>query len=189
MRRIRSLLLSMLALLCLSACTGKESGAKAAAQIAEKYSGALLEARLEMTADYGERVYVFTAEYSGSAGEGKITILAPSNIAGVSARIEDGGAKLEYDGVELNTGRMTNGEVSPMNATTGLMAAWSERGGAQCSRETLGGTKCLRLESPLDDDTGQTTWFEESTLLPLRSEIISAGRAVLVITFANAAVR
>ena len=141
MRRIRSLLLSMLALLCLSACTGKESGAKAAAQIAEKYSGASLEARLEMTADYGERVYVFTAEYSGSAGEGKITILAPSNIAGVSARIEDGGAK------------------------------------------------CLRLESPLDDDTSQTTWFDESTLLPLRSEIISAGRAVLVITFANAAVR
>jgi len=187
LRRILSLALSMLTLLCLSACTGKEKGAAAAAEIAEKYSGTAIEAEVEITADYGERVYIFSAEYAGTAEGGRITVLEPANIAGVSARIENGGAVLVFEGVELNTGALADGDISPMSALTGLMAAWSA--GSRCSRELLGKTESLRLETPYGKESSQTTWFDESTLLPLRSEIISEGRAVLIITFKTAAIQ
>ena len=53
------------------------------------------------------------------------------------------------------------------------------------SEETLGERPCLRLACDLPDDEGTlyTTWYDQQTLLPLRSEISSDGTMVFEIAW------
>ena len=53
------------------------------------------------------------------------------------------------------------------------------------SEETLGDRTCLRLACDLPDDetTVYTTWFDQETLLPLRSEITADGEMVFEVAW------
>ena len=102
--------LMMILGLSLSACGGAEGGNRAE-QLALDIRGEYLEmggctASLELTADYGQRVYTYGIGLNyASEGETTLTITAPENIAGVTARILEGETALEYDGMRVETGR------------------------------------------------------------------------------------
>ena len=53
------------------------------------------------------------------------------------------------------------------------------------SEETVGERPCLRLACDLPDDEGSvyTTWFDQETLLPLRSEISAEGTLVFQVAW------
>lgn len=55
------------------------------------------------------------------------------------------------------------------------------------SRETVGDRQCLRLACDLDSQKGTlyTTWFDEETLLPLRSEISVDGAVVYEVAWSR----
>ncbi|CUQ28279.1 Uncharacterised protein [Flavonifractor plautii] len=114
--------LMMILGLSLSACGGAEGGNRAE-QLALDIRGEYLEmggctASLELTADYGQRVYTYGIGLNyASEGETTLTITAPENIAGVTARILEGETALEYDGMRVETGPA--GSRSPPRARGG----------------------------------------------------------------------
>ena len=72
---------------------------------------------MDLTADYGQRVYGYTVDFSETEKDGlSMVITAPENVAGVTARIADGQTALEYDGLQLETGPLNSYGLSPMDA-------------------------------------------------------------------------
>ncbi len=72
-----------------------------------------------------------------------------------------------------------------MAALPRLMAAAGGGYLTEQSEETLGDRTCLRLACDLPDDetTVYTTWFDQETLLPLRSEITADGEMVFEVAW------
>ena len=105
----------ILALVLLAGC-GRDSGAgrgaeELALEIRTEYIGmTALSAGLEVTADYGERVYTYGMALAWDQTEGTtLTLTAPEEVAGVTLRVQDGETALEYDGVRLETGAAVGG--------------------------------------------------------------------------------
>ena len=58
--------------------------------------------QMDVTADYGQRVYEYTVSFTGSREEGTVlTILAPEEAAGITAEAKEGRTWLDYDGVRV----------------------------------------------------------------------------------------
>lgn len=142
--------LMMILGLSLSACGGAEGGNRAE-QLALDIRGEYLEmggctASLELTADYGQRVYTYGIGLNyASEGETTLTITAPENIAGVTARILEGETALEYDGMRVETGPLDDSGMSPVDAVPVLMDYVQEGFIAECGMEAQGESEVLRV--------------------------------------------
>ena len=102
MRRLRMCVPMMLLVLLLSACGGAgEAKGSPAEELALVIRGEFLdmtalEAVMEVTADYGQRVYEYTIQVSYERdGETVLTLTAPAELAGITARIRDKETALE----------------------------------------------------------------------------------------------
>lgn len=85
-------------------------------------------AQLELTADYGQRVYTYGIDLSWQReGETVLTITAPENVAGITARILEGETALEYDGMRVETGPL---DGSGMSRWTRCRCCWTTPKGA-----------------------------------------------------------
>ncbi|MDR2615408.1 MAG: hypothetical protein LBC28_02400 [Oscillospiraceae bacterium] len=155
---------------------------------AELLASESLTATADIRADYGERVFDFKIKYTGGAELGEIAILEPESLAGVTARVEDGGASLRYDGAALDTGPLGDG-LSPAGILPTLISEWKTGFVDMVREEKLGGRAALAMTSALTDRTSQTTWFDEITGLPIRAEAESDGRTALIVEFENVAYR
>lgn len=77
---------------------------------------------VDITADYGQRVYEYSMDISWSKdGETKLTLTAPENIAGIAARIQDGKTYLEYSGASLETGALSGTGLSPIEVVPAVL--------------------------------------------------------------------
>ena len=152
--RTEMCVLMMILGLSLSACGGAEGGNRAE-QLALDIRGEYLEmggctASLELTADYGQRVYTYGIGLNyAREGETTLTITAPENIAGVTARILEGETALEYDGMRVETGPLDDSGMSPVDAVPVLMdyvqegfippnVVWRPKGRARCCAWSAG---------------------------------------------------
>ena len=171
----------------LAACSGSGKSVEELVQeIREDLENAQrLILNAQITADYGDRVHNFTIRYSGNADTGEIAILAPEQIAGVTAEVTMNGMTLVFDGVRLETGSLTDSGLSPAMAIPLLISEW--RGGriTFAGFERYGALDTVVLETAVDDSVVQKTWFDSRTLLPIRSEISDGGVLVLVCVFDN----
>ena len=174
----RAGLLALAILLLLSAgCAGKEEPKKR--EISALFSGdAAVDVTMDVTADFGLHLYEFTLRYAGTPSGGTLTVLAPEEIAGVTARIAAGSYSVEYDGLSLELGDLS-GRIGPVNAFALLLREYAA--GYVTALSSSQGE--LAVTTQMDDDTSQTTWFDEQTLLPLRAEIVRLGRQILTIEF------
>ena len=82
-----------------------------AEQLALEIRGEYLElercsASLEITADYGQRVYQFGMEAQVQGEDAALTLTAPETVAGLTARWAGEAGTLEYDGVAVETGAL-----------------------------------------------------------------------------------
>jgi hypothetical protein len=141
-------------------------------------------ATADIRADYGERVFDFKIKYAGGADGGEIAILEPESLAGVTARVADGGASLLYDGAALDTGPLGDG-LSPAGIIPALISEWKTGFVDMLAEEKLGGRDTLAMTSALTESAAQTTWFDEATGMPVRAEAESGGRTVLTVEFEN----
>ena len=129
MRRTLSCVLMMTLLLTGCKAGGGEDRAEhLAARIRAEYLSLTgWTAKLDVTADYGERVYEFSMDASWEKdGPTVLTVTAPELIAGITARVEDGEGILEYDGASLSTGPLTGDGMSPLEAVPFLMKELTE---------------------------------------------------------------
>ena len=187
--RLRLGVLMMSLCLALAACGGG-SGASPAEQLALDIRGELLEqtggsAQVQVTADYGRRVYEYGVAMTWEReGETVLALTAPENVAGVSARIRAGETVLEYDGARIETGPLDDSGLSPL-AGLPLLLEYARTGWmAECGTEELDGGEILRVdcrdpEKAPGEGRTCTLWFAPDTHALLRGELAQDGFTLL----------
>ena len=166
--------LSLTLCLCLfmSGCGAREF-ARARDTVAERLAGAeCLSFTANLRAEYEHKTARFTLSYYEDSDGGKVTVLAPQLIAGVTARIEPGSTSLEYDGVCLGTGELDDFGLSPMSSLPMLVQALKD--GDMNAGWSEGGCTVLELQST--DELVCTVWFAPEDMTPRQAELRSDGR-------------
>lgn len=144
---------------------------------------------MDLTADYGQRVYEYTVSFAGSREEGTVlTIQAPAEVAGISAVAREGQTWLDYDGVRLETGPLDERGLTPMDALPALLSDMESGTVAETGTETDGELEVLRLtirDPDLAAGTGRETvfWFDKARKTLLRAELRSDGVTVVRCAF------
>lgn len=181
----------MMILPLLAGCgRGEQSGASSAEEAAlsirtEYLAMTACSATVELTADYGQRVYEYTLSLSWEkGGETVLTVLAPENIAGVTARFDGKTGYLEFDGVRLETGTLPGNGLSPMETIPELLDCICCGYIAQCDFEQTDQTQQLWFlcrDPDCSPGTGVETalWFDGESHALTRAEVYSDGYTVL----------
>ena len=169
----KTLIFTLTLMLLLTGCGGGEES-NAVQELQQQYAAvesATMEATI--TCHYDDEVREYTLLCAYTPTKSTVTVLAPKNLSGITAQVENGTLTLSYDDISLDAGTYSAAAVSPVVAMPKLMeaAAWGYP--AEQSEETLGERMCIRLGCDLSDAPGTmyTTWFDAQSLLPLRSEI------------------
>lgn len=174
----KALLFAPMLMLLLTACGGGGEKIDPAAELQAQYA-ALASATMEadVVCHYGDEVRTYTLLCAYTPGESTVTVLSPANLSGISATVADGKLHLSYEDVSLDAGGYSAAAISPVAALPRLMAAAGSGYITEQNEEPVGERNCLRLACDLPDDKGvvYTTWFDQETLLPLRSEISMDG--------------
>lgn len=101
---------------------------------------------MDVTADYGQRVYEYTVSFSSTQKSGMtLVITAPEEVAGITATVENGQTFLKFGGVQLETGPLNADGLSPLDALPAFIAAMQSGYIAETGSEMLGETETLRL--------------------------------------------
>ena len=182
----KALLFAPMLMLLLAACSGPGEKTDPAAELQAQYaalSAATMEA--DVTCHYADEVRAYTLLCAYTPAESTVTVLAPSNLSGISATVSDGKLHLSYDDISLDAGGYSAAAISPVAVLPRLMAAAGSGYLTEQSGETVNERECLRLSCDLPDDasTVYTTWFDEETLLPLRSEVTADGELVFEVAW------
>ena len=180
----KALLFAPMLMLLLTACGGEEKDP--AAELQAQYAnlaGAVMEAEVSCHYADEDRAYTLLCDYAPERST--VTVLSPANLAGISATVENGTLTLSYEDVSLDAGGYSAAAISPVAALPKLMQAAASGYVTEKSEETVGERPCLRLACDLPDDEGSvyTTWFDQETLLPLRSEISAEGTVVFEVAW------
>ena len=180
----KALLFAPMLMLLLTACGGEEKDP--AAELQAQYAnltGAVMEADVSCHYADEDRAYTLLCDYAPERST--VTVLSPANLAGISATVENGTLTLSYEDVSLDAGGYSAAAISPVAALPKLMQAAASGYVTEKSEETVGERPCLRLACDLPDDEGTvyTTWFDQETLLPLRSEISAEGTVVFEVAW------
>ena len=180
----KALLFAPMLMLLLTACGGEEKDP--AAELQAQYAnltGAVMEAEVSCHYADEDRAYTLLCDYAPERST--VTVLSPANLAGISATVENGTLTLSYEDISLDAGGYSAAAISPVAALPKLMQAAASGYVTEMSEETVGERPCLRLACDLPDDEGSvyTTWFDQETLLPLRSEISAEGTVVFEVAW------
>ena len=193
MRRSSVVCVLMITLL-LTACggAGEEHGPmeQALAIRGEYLAGQDCTARLDVTADYGQRVYTYTVDVTVSDGRTTLQVVAPEEVAGVTAHLDGAQGSIEYDGTMLETGELSADGLTPLSAVPALLESARSDFIGGCTREMLGERTALRVQChdpAAQPGTGRETtlWFDADSHVLLRGEISQDGRRVITCEFAE----
>lgn len=173
----RNIAAALCLFICIGLLTGCGGGTKSLAREFRGKAAAATAIKLiaELTADYGGKLSRYKLLYSESSGEKYVEVLAPEPIAGIRARIMDGAASLEFDGLILDAGKLEAGGLTPVSALPAIVESF--RAG---HIETTGKDRgLLVLSITVSETTKQQVWLDPDTLTPIRSEI-RAGDVVCI---------
>ena len=169
----------MIPLLFFTACIGDESGERFDAFRAAT-AAAAVSATAEVCADYGETVYDFTLRCTGGGDEYMVEVLSPERLAGIRAHLAQGGSRLEYEDIILDTGDLTSDGLTPVSALPTILRAIAE-GHVERLWEADG---YLAAEIYLGDADTLTLWLDGDNC-PAAAEIVSGGTMVLSCRFTH----
>ena len=187
----------MMILPLLAGCGGGDNGGgnsaeEAALNIRTEYLAmTACSATVDITADYGQRVYEYTLAVAWQKeGETVLTVLEPENIKGITARVQNGSARLEYDGASLETGMLGAEGLSPMEAVPAVLDYILTGYIAECDFETTEETQqiwfcCRDPERAPGVGTEAAFWFDQSTHALKRAEVLSDGYTVIQCVFTD----
>ena len=158
-----------------------------AEQLALAVRGEYLElescsAALEITADYGQRVYQFEMDAQVQGEDAVLTLTAPETVAGLTARWAGEAGTLEYDGVAVETGSLDPEGLDPVSAFPVLLEAARSGYLTACALEEDGTVLRVDCGDPAGtpgQGTETTLWVDGETGALLRGEIRVDGFRVI----------
>ena len=172
-------LIPLVLFLCLSGCQGSvQENNLALALRADFLAMDGCSGTMDITADYGERVYEYTVSFSSTQE------------AGITATIAEGQTYLTFDGVQLETGPLNEEGLSPLDALPAFLTAMQSGYMAETGSELLGETETLRIccrEPEREPGQGIETilWFDQATKNLLQGELRSEGTTVVRCVFSS----
>jgi len=180
LRKARFILLPVLMFLLISVA-GCSSGPEAAARVSEFYSGlSAMELQAALTAEFSDYAVDFELQFSyDSQGESYVKVKKPVEIEGVRIKFDDNGTTLEYEGASLEVGAPEETVISPAAVLPELLRVWSEGIVSEQGTEKIDGTDCFRLtyrSKKNDTEILFRTWFDQSSLKPLKADIFTDGK-------------
>ncbi|MCD8190527.1 MAG: hypothetical protein LUD78_09970 [Clostridiales bacterium] len=178
----------VLLLLCLplGGCGGAAKPEDAVREMRSLYQNAeSVSGVADITADYGERVYTYTAAVEGSVSAGTLTVQAPENIAGTVLQWAEDATSLSYEETTLETGALSDSGLSPADAMPTILAACRAGVLAECAWEEDGGVLYAELENPEDESVTVSCWFDAESYVLQRSELAEEGTTVLTLVFSD----
>lgn len=189
-KKVCTRMISLLLLCLLCGCTGADSNNDLTLELRSDFlSREGCSGIMELTADYGQRVYAYTVEFDGTVKDGMtLVITAPEEVAGITANIREGQTYLEYDGVRLETGPVNEEGLSPLDALPTFLTAMESGYIAETGSEMMGETEVLRIccrDPETDPGQGLETvlWFDKAQKTLLRGEVRSDGFTVIQCEF------
>ncbi len=189
-KKVCTRMISLLLLCLLCGCTGTDSDNNLTLELRSDFlSREGCSGVMELTADYGQRVYAYTVEFDGTVKDGMtLVITAPEEVAGITANIHEGQTYLEYDGVRLETGPVNEEGLSPLDALPTFLTAMESGYIAETGSEMMGETEVLRIccrDPETDPGQGLETvlWFDKAQKTLLRGEVRSDGFTVIQCEF------
>lgn len=187
MKKIKILSLFISFILSLSACSVPVSPEQNMQKIRKfLYSYKSINLTADITADYGDKIFTYSVKYSGSDEDGVIEITAPDSIAGLHINVSsEDGIKLEYDGAVLDTGKLYEDGLSPVDAIPVLLSQWEQGYISECSSERHDGINCTAATIIVSDSVFIRTWFDCDSYLPLYAEISNNGFVIIKCNFKN----
>lgn len=196
MRKSRACVLMMTLALLLAACGGKGGRDEANDRLNEirttYLSMTACSGHVDMRADYGLRVYDYGVDFIWEKeGETVLTLTAPENVAGTTARIAKGETALEYDGVMMATGPLDSAGLTPIDVLPALLNYARQGYMAESTLEETGELLHVICRDPeRDPGTGVEAelWFIPDTGAMVRAEISEDGYTVMQCTFTDFAV-
>lgn len=184
--------LLLLPVILLCGCTGEQEDNDLALQLrADFLDRTGCAGTMEVTADYGQRVYQYTVTFSGNEKDGlSLVITAPEEAAGITATIAQGQTFLTFDGVQLETGPLNEDGLSPLDALPAFLTAMESGYIAETGTELLGEVEALRLccrEPERAPGQGLETllWFDKTNQTLLQGELRQDGATVIRCTFSE----
>lgn len=126
----------------------------------------------DLTAYYDDRLAEFELFYTENADGAVVEIRTPELIRGVKASVDKGGTQLQYEGVILDTGPLSDYGLCPMSALPVIVDAI--KSGHADSFRTEGDSMVVELVP--DDNTVVSVWFDRENMIPVKAEIICDGR-------------
>lgn len=178
MKRVGALLLSLPMLLV--GCGKLEQEAKGLQESYAAIESLTMEA--EVTYHLAGESRSFTVVSTCDKEGATTTVIAPEELAGLSATVTGEDLLLHYEGAALPAGRVQ--EVSAANCVPYLLRAVQEGYLLECGNETIDGMDCLRVA--FDTTAGErkilcTVWFERATYAPIYAEFSTDGTVVLTV--------
>lgn len=145
-------------------------------------------AKLNVTADYGQRVYTYGVDVTVTGGESVLSVTAPTELAGITARLTDGESQLEYDGAVLETGPLSSDGLTPLGAVPALLECVRSGFIDNCGTERLGEQDTIRVLCRDPEQTaGQgrevTLWFDAASYSLIQGEVAVDGYRVILCEF------
>lgn len=185
----------MMTLVLLTGCSRGGQGANRSAEElalsirAEYLAMTAFTASADIKADYGQRVYEYSVNLSWMKdGDVCLTVTAPEDVSGITARIQNGMSYLEFDGVSLETGVLSGTGLSPIEAIPALMDYLLTGYIAVCDFETVGQQEvlwfcCRDPEGVAGTGIEAEFWFDKNSHALQRTEILSDGYCVIQCIF------
>lgn len=190
MRRSVMICVLMMTLL-LSACGGSKGNVAQELALTVRTAYAAADGcigQLDITADYGQRVYTYTVALAADSEETVLTVMRPEEIAGIVARVKPGESWMEYDGATLETGPLSEDGLSPLSAVPALLETARSGFMDSCTMELLGEQQTLRVycrdpAGTAGEGIETVLWFDADSCALVRGEILSDGYRVILCEF------
>lgn len=180
MKRL-ALLPLLICCLLLSACSRSRSEEAVRDFAARLNETGTLSFTAGVRAEYAQKAARFTLRYEEDETGGRVTVLAPELIQGISAHVSPGSTTLEYDTVVLDTGSLDSLGLSPLSSLPVMVRAM--RLGHIDSVWEEDGKRVAQFEP--DDQLRCTVWFEQDTMRPLRAELMTDGRVTVYLELSD----
>ena len=145
-------------------------------------------ARASVTADYGQRVYVYELSAAVNGEETLLTLSAPETVAGLTARIAGEDSFLEFDGLSVETGPLDGEGLTPVSAIPVLLEAAKSGYITACALEGDGALLRVDCGDPAGSPgsgTETALWFDAATHALTKGEISVDGFRVILCEFSE----
>ena len=185
---MKRLFVGILFVLILMGCGKTDENMDTALQFRQKLlSGGGCRFHAEVTADYGDVIYLFSMDCQGDKqGNLSFSVTAPESISNITGAVTDTGGHLTFDGTALAFASIADGQVTPVTAPW-LFLKTLRSGYIVAVAKENNGTYLQIDDSYQDRAIHLDIWLDENAM-PVRGEILWEGKRVLSISVKDFAI-